>query len=245
MDLVAACCSVQYGWTRLPLSGTGAARDAKNHAAVLLRGGNPTDPAQSRGWPGAILGPCVECASISRHAKLSQTITSSKPFLRLYISLIGGSCSLSLWCLMKSQKGEQEMTWCVKATTVNVICPEWGLAGFVEVGKGMAYMGSVLFILCWSCSQEMKANRKNRCEQCEDSHGGKKGLFKMTLGYSVEQDEIKYQINISKICLRVEQPPGRSWESLCLSHFQLAWTRYREKHRGEQSCSCHRAAVIS
>lgn len=67
----------------------------------------------------------------------------------------------------------------------------------------------------------------------------------MTLGYSEEQDEIKYQINISKICLRVEQPPGRSWESLCLSHFQLAWTRYRKKHRGEQSCSCHRAAVIS
>lgn len=40
------------------------------------------------------------------------------------------------------------MTWRVKATTVNVACPEKGLAGFVEVGKGMAYMGNVLFILC-------------------------------------------------------------------------------------------------
>lgn len=47
----------------------------------------------------------------------------------------------------------------------------------------------------------------------------------MALGYRMEQDEIKYQENISKICLSVEQPPERNWESLCLSHSKLAWTR--------------------
>lgn len=51
----------------------------------------------------------------------------------------------------------------------------------------------------------------------------------------MEQREIKYQVNISKICLSVERPPERNWESLCLSHSKLAWTRCGERYTTENN----------
>lgn len=121
VKLVAACCFVHYDQIKLPFIGTScstlclnAGRRVKD-LGVQVRAGADLKPAM---WPR------VESASISCRTKLSETIISRKPFLYLYISLIGGSCSLSCWHLVKSQKREQEVTWWVKPQKFNVICPK-------------------------------------------------------------------------------------------------------------------------
>ena len=144
MKLVAAGCFLHYHQIKLPFIGTSCSALCLNperrveNLGIQLRAGTDLTPSMQ---------PQVGSAAISCHTKLSKPIISKKPFLCLCISLIGGSCSLSCWHLIKSQKAGAGNDMMSQTTEIQCHLSKEILDWFNGGWKGHSIHGRMLFTL--------------------------------------------------------------------------------------------------